>query len=101
MQNFFCKNFAICQCASYAVEEGNANQNIAIPEILPILPLKNTVLFPGVVIPISVGREKSIKALKEANENGKLLGVIAQNNESEEDPTIKTLYKKGQKKKSR
>ncbi len=77
------------------LEEGNANQNIAIPEILPILPLKNTVLFPGVVIPISVGREKSIKALKEANENGKLLGVIAQNNESEEDPTIKTLYKKG------
>ena len=47
-----------------------------IPEILPILPLRNTVLFPGVVIPITVGRDKSIRLVKEAYDGNKTIGVI-------------------------
>ena len=59
-----------------------------IPEILPILPLRNTVLFPGVVIPITAGRDKSIQLIKEATKGNKTLGVVSQINESVEDPTI-------------
>ena len=58
-------------------EDPNADQQ-AIPEELPILPLRNTVLFPGVVIPITVGRDKSIKAVNDAYKADKLIGVIAQ-----------------------
>ncbi len=57
-----------------------------IPEILPILPLRNTVLFPGVVIPITVGRDKSIRLVKEAYEGNKTIGVIAQKDQEEENP---------------
>jgi len=49
-----------------------------LPEILPVLPLRNTVLFPGVVIPITVGRDKSINLIKDAYRDKKLIGVIAQ-----------------------
>ena len=59
----------------------------ALPETLPILPLRNTVLFPGVVIPISAGRDKSIKLINDANEGSKIIGVVAQRNEDDEDPT--------------
>jgi len=76
-------------------EENSENQHIEMPEEIAILPLKNTVLFPGVVIPISVGREKSIKALKDANKAGKILGVVAQQDENDEDPSIENLYKTG------
>ena len=48
------------------------------PGELPILPLRNTVLFPGVVIPITVGRDKSIKAVNDAYKTDKLIGVVAQ-----------------------
>ncbi len=67
----------------------------AIPDILPILPLKNNVLFPGVVIPITVGRDKSIKLIKEAYKNDKLIGVVAQKDKDQEDPTYDDLYKVG------
>jgi len=63
-----------------------------VPEILSILPLRNTVLFPGVVIPITAGRDQSIKLLKEANKGNKIIGVVAQNNEAIENPTKKDLY---------
>ncbi|POY35207.1 endopeptidase La [Solitalea longa] len=58
-----------------------------LPEVLPILPLRNTVLFPGVVIPITVGRDKSIKLIKEAYKSDKIIGVVSQKNVGVEDPT--------------
>jgi len=57
-----------------------------IPDVLPILPLRNTVLFPGVVIPITVGRDKSIKLVKEAYKDKKLIGVVAQIDAEIEEP---------------
>ncbi|MBY0244812.1 MAG: endopeptidase La [Sphingobacteriaceae bacterium] len=66
------------------------------PEVLPILPLRNTVLFPGVVIPITVGRDKSIKLIKEAyNKGNKIIGVVSQINVNVEDPTFDDLNKVG------
>ncbi len=61
------------------------------PEILPILPLRNTVLFPGVVIPITVGRDKSIKLIKEAYKGDRIIGVVSQRDVSIEDPTFDEL----------
>ena len=66
-----------------------------LPEELPIMPLRNTVLFPGVVIPITVGRDKSIKLIKDVNKGDKLIGVVAQTDETVEDPNIKNLYTVG------
>lgn len=66
-----------------------------LPETLPILPLKNTVLFPGVVIPITVGRDKSIKLINDANNSSKIIGVVAQTNQDVEDPGFKDLNKVG------
>ena len=51
------------------------DKNLTIPDILPLLPLRNTVLFPGVVLPITVGRDKSIKAVNDAYKADKLVGV--------------------------
>ena len=59
-------------------EQINAEET---PDELPILPLRNTVLFPGVVIPITVGRDKSIKLIEEANKGDKTLGVVSQKND--------------------
>ncbi len=66
-----------------------------IPESLPILPLRNTVLFPGVVIPITVGRDKSIKLVKDAYNSDKTIGVIAQKDQGVEDPILEHLNKIG------
>ncbi len=66
-----------------------------LPETLPILPLKNTVLFPGVVIPITAGRDKSIKLINDANNSSKIIGVVAQTNQDVEDPGFKDLNKVG------
>lgn len=62
-----------------------------MPDALAILPLRNTVLFPGVVIPITVGRDKSIKLIKEANKGDKIIGVVAQKDAQVEDPKVKDL----------
>jgi len=62
-----------------------------IPDILPILPLRNTVLFPGVVIPITVGRDKSIKLIKDYYKGDKIVGVVAQKDASIEDPDFQDL----------
>ncbi|MEO6548285.1 MAG: endopeptidase La [Ferruginibacter sp.] len=67
----------------------------AIPDELPLLPLRNTVLFPGVVLPITVGRDKSIKAVSDAYRADKLIGVIAQKDSSVEEPTVSDLEEIG------
>lgn len=67
----------------------------SVPENLPILPLRNTVLFPGVVIPITVGRDKSIQLVREAYNKKKPVGVIAQRDSEIEDPTPKDLFEVG------
>ncbi len=66
-----------------------------IPDELPILPLRNTVLFPGVVLPITVGRDKSIKAVNDAYKADKLIGVIAQKDSTVEEPTVSDLEEIG------
>lgn len=66
-----------------------------LPSSLPILPLRNTVLFPGVVIPITAGRDKSIKLINEANAGDKIIGVVAQKNEEDEDPTKNDIHQIG------
>lgn len=66
-----------------------------IPEILSILPLRNTVLFPGVVIPITVGRDKSINLVKDAYKGDKTIGVVAQKNDGVEDPKQEDLHAVG------
>ncbi len=71
-------------------EEGNADEQ-PIPAELPVLPLRNTVLFPGVVIPITVGRDKSIKAVNDAYKADKLIGVVAQKDSNVEEPTVSDL----------
>ncbi|MDH5398060.1 MAG: endopeptidase La [Cyclobacteriaceae bacterium] len=65
------------------------------PNKISILPLKNTVLFPGVIIPITVGREKSIRLVKKAYRGDRLIGVISQKNNEEEDPQAQDLFKIG------
>ena len=71
-------------------EGGNTDQ-IVVPAQLPLLPLRNTVLFPGVVIPITVGRDKSIKAIAESYKTDKLVGVLAQKDSNVEDPAVGDL----------
>ena len=66
-----------------------------VPSVLPILPLRNTVLFPGVVIPITAGRDASIQLIKDANAGDKIIGVVAQKNEEVENPTENDIYKTG------
>jgi ATP-dependent Lon protease len=77
-----------------AEEEENVN-NQKFPSELPILPLRNNVLFPGVVIPITVGRDKSIKLIQEANKGNKIIGVVSQKNQEEESPEFDDLNKIG------
>jgi len=66
-----------------------------LPEELSILPIKNTVLFPGVVIPITVTRQKSIRLIKKAYQGNRIIGVIAQKNKQTEDPAIEDMYRFG------
>jgi ATP-dependent Lon protease len=66
-----------------------------LPEELPILPIKNTVLFPGVVIPITVTRQKSIRLIKRAYSGNRIVGVIAQKNKHMEEPAIEDIYRFG------
>ena len=66
-----------------------------LPEVLPILPLKNTVLFPGVVIPITAGRDASIKLINDANNGDKTIGVVAQKDSNIENPEGKDLHQLG------
>jgi ATP-dependent Lon protease len=76
-------------------EDEELINNESLPESLPILSLRNTVLFPGVVIPITAGRDASIKLINDANKGGKVIGVVSQKDESVENPGEKDIYKTG------
>jgi len=76
-------------------EDGDGNDEQPVPAELPLLPLRNTVLFPGVVIPITVGRDKSIKAVNEAYKADKLVGVVSQKDSQVEEPTVSDLVNIG------
>ncbi len=73
-------------------EEDERQQDEAYPTTLPILALKNTVLFPGIVIPITVGRDKSIKAINQAYDDNRLVGVLSQRDTKKENPSVNDLY---------
>jgi ATP-dependent Lon protease len=77
-----------------AEEEEKINNHV-FPDELPILPLRNNVLFPGVVIPITVGRDKSIKLIQDSNRGSKIIGVVSQKDQGEESPEFGDLYKVG------
>ncbi|MDP6922507.1 MAG: endopeptidase La [Lutibacter sp.] len=66
-----------------------------VPEVLPVLPLRNTVLFPGVVIPITATRDQSIQLIKEANKGNKVIGVVAQKKEGVENPSKDDVHQIG------
>ncbi len=76
-------------------EDEEEMNNEELPESLAILPLRNTVLFPGVVIPITAGRDKSIKLINDANAAGKDIGVVSQINEEDEDPSQNDIHSIG------
>jgi len=76
-------------------EDESALDELQVPDTLPILPLRNTVLFPGVVIPISVGREKSLKLVREVYNNKGMLGAASQIDLSVEDPHFEDINKIG------
>lgn len=76
-------------------EDEEAMNNEEVPSELAILPLRNTVLFPGVVVPVTAGRDKSIKLINDANADDKVIGIVAQRNEEEEDPSLDQLHKVG------
>ncbi len=71
--------------------DADASDIVDIPAELALLPLRNTVLFPGVVLPITVGRDKSIKAVTDAYKSSKLIGVVAQKDSNVEDPAARDL----------
>ncbi|ANI88794.1 endopeptidase La [Arachidicoccus ginsenosidimutans] len=76
-------------------EEDAAAENLVVPDTINLLPLRNMVLFPGVVIPITVGRDKSIQAVNEAYKGDKLIGVLAQKDMNVEEPGANDLYRTG------
>ncbi len=76
-------------------EEEQQMQEEDVPESLPILPLRNTVLFPGVVIPITVGRDKSIKLIRESYQGDRIIGVLAQKDAELEDPGPEDIFRVG------
>lgn len=76
-------------------EDEEAMNEEKSPEILPILPLRNTVLFPGVVIPITVGRDRSIRLINDAHKSDKIIGVVSQSDGEIEEPTAADLNKVG------
>ena len=76
-------------------EEEDSMNKQEFPSELPILPLRNNVLFPGVVIPITVGRDKSIKLIQDSNKGDKIIGVVSQRNQDDESPEMGDLHSVG------
>src|SRR5690606_9380077 len=66
-----------------------------LPDELPILAVRNTVLFPGVVLPITVSRKKSVRLVRKAHKGNKIIGVVAQKNINSDDPTAEDIYEIG------
>ncbi|MEQ8535282.1 MAG: LON peptidase substrate-binding domain-containing protein, partial [Imperialibacter sp.] len=83
----------IIQLVSADLEEDLKPEDV--PDEVPILPIKNTVLYPGVVIPITVSRQKSIRLVKKAYKGSKIIGVLAQKNRKAEEPKSDDLYTVG------
>jgi len=79
----------------FTAEDEEQMNSEHLPETLPILPLRNTVLFPGVVIPITVGRDKSIRLIKEAYKAKRAIGVVSQKDVNIEEPSFNDFYKVG------
>jgi ATP-dependent Lon protease len=73
-------------------DEDDSRQDEVFPDTLPILPLKNTVLFPGIVTPITIGRDKSIRAVQRAYDNGRFIGVLSQRDMKFEAPGPNDLH---------
>jgi ATP-dependent Lon protease len=76
-------------------EDEEALEKEVLPDVLSILPLTNTVLFPGVVMPINAGSDKSIKLINDANKSNKLIGVVAQKSPKVENPSIENIHEIG------
>ena len=76
-------------------DEKTALNDKNIPDTLPILPLRNTVLFPGVIIPINIGRNKSLKLIQDAYKQNAFIGVITQKDTNTENPELNDLYRIG------
>ncbi|MCB0573728.1 MAG: LON peptidase substrate-binding domain-containing protein, partial [Saprospiraceae bacterium] len=76
-------------------DDDEAKQGEVFPDTLPVLPLKNTVLFPGIVTPITVGRDKSIRAVQRAYEDNRYIGVLSQKDVKIESPSARDLYRIG------
>ncbi len=76
-------------------EDEDAMNKEDLPQVLPLLPLRNTVLFPGVVIPITAGRDKSIKLINETNKGSKVIGVVSQKDEGKEEPGLHDINRIG------
>src|SRR6266487_5304609 len=75
--------------------DNESTDGVEVPAEIPLLPLRNTVLFPGVVLPITVGRDKSIRAVNDAYKADKLIGVLAQKDSSVEEPQVSDLVEIG------
>ncbi|HAA14614.1 MAG TPA: endopeptidase La [Cytophagales bacterium] len=80
---------------SISTDDSDEDDNLDMPDELPILPIRNTVLFPGVVIPITVGRQKSIALIREAYKANRIIGVVAQRHSHADDPAQDELYSVG------
>src|SRR6056297_888916 len=76
-------------------EDEEVTEKMNIPDVLPILPLRNTVLFPGVVIPITVGRDKSVKLIQDVYKKNKILGAVSQLDANVEEPKQEDIYHVG------
>lgn len=79
----------------FSTEDEDMLKKKEIPDVIPILPLRNTVLFPGIVIPITVGRTKSIRLAQEYARNNEPIGVITQRDDDTEEPNVKDMYPVG------
>lgn len=79
----------------FSKQEEDEINKLSVPAELPILTIRNTVLFPGVIFPITVGRDKSIKLIREANKRDKIIGVMSQKNADIEDPEFDDLHTTG------
>ena len=100
MNEFFDQNIALSGMMEnesefiplITAEDEEQMNSESTPSELPILPLRNNVLYPGVVIPITVGRDKSIKLIQDANKGDKIIGVVAQKDIELEEPESKDLF---------
>ena len=79
----------------FSKHEEEESNKLEVPAELPVLTMRNTVLYPGVIFPITVGRDKSIKLIREANKKSKIIAVVAQKNSDVEDPQIDDLFTVG------